>query len=214
MLGRVHERRNESPEADAAFARVAELDPTRVDARVKLIESAINKTKFDEAVAHGEAARKVDPKNTAALTALGLAYQLKGDVEKARQAYEQALAANPTYVPASNNLALLLSESGVDQKAALQHAAVALKGAPNDPHVKDTAGWILFRVGQYAEAFKLLTESALALPKNLEIQYHLGMAAQKVGDTVTARQALRNAAESPTNFRGKDEARKALAILK
>jgi Flp pilus assembly protein TadD len=178
------------------------------------METAISRNKFDEAIAQGEAARKIDPKHTGALTALGLAYQLKGDVAMAREAYEQALAANANYVPAANNLALLLSESDLDQHAAGRYAAIALKGAPNDPQIKDTAGWILYRVGQYTEAFKLLSESALALPKNLEIQYHLGMAAQKVGDTATARQALRKAAESPANFRGKDEARKAVASLK
>jgi hypothetical protein len=40
----------------------------------------------------------------------------------------------------------------------------------------------------------------------------LGLVAQKVGDTATARRALKLAADS--DFRGKEDARKALALLK
>jgi hypothetical protein len=40
------------------------------------------------------------------------------------------------------------------------------------------------------------------------------MVAQQVGDMAGARQALTKAVSSPTNFTGKEEARKALAQLK
>jgi uncharacterized protein HemY len=60
----------------------------------------------------------------------------------------------------------------------------------------------------------MLEESASILPEQPEVQYHLGMAAQKTGDNATAKKALEKAVASPANFRGKDEARKALALLK
>jgi predicted Zn-dependent protease len=120
---------------------------------------------------------------------------------------------NPAYVPAANNLALLLSESNLSQREALRLASVALKGAPDDPQIKDTAGWVLFNAGQYNDAFKLLQESAKRIPSSPIIQFHLGMAAQKVGDTITAKAALGKALASPSNFRGKEDARKAFALL-
>ena len=52
------------------------------------------------------------------------------------------------------------------------------------------------------------------LPDSPSVHYHLGMAAQQLGDTASARQALTKAVSSPANFTGKDEARKALAQLK
>jgi len=57
-------------------------------------------------------------------------------------------------------------------------------------------------------------ESAAKLPENPEVQYHLGMAALKVGDTETAKKSLAAATAAPANFVGKAEARRALAQLK
>ena len=74
-------------------------------------------------------------------------------------------------------------------------------------------GWILYNRGVYQRAFTLLKESAAKLPENPEIQYHLGMAALKVGDTETAKKSLAAAAAASTDFVGKEEARQALAQL-
>jgi tetratricopeptide (TPR) repeat protein len=206
--------RRDPKAAEEAFFKAVQLDAKLVEPRVQLAELAINSNKLDVAITHGEAARQIDRKNLKGLVALGLAYQLKGDLAKARQTYEQALAVDPAFVAAANNLALLLSESEASLPQALRYAGVALKGAPNDPLIKDTVGWILYRAGRYSDAVNILEESAGVLPQSGEIPYHLGMAAQKSGDTTLAKKALEKAVASPSNFLGKDEARKALALLK
>ncbi|MBI2524687.1 MAG: exosortase-associated EpsI family protein [Candidatus Rokubacteria bacterium] len=68
--------------------------------------------------------------------------------------------------------------------------------------------------GVYQRALALLLEGAVRLPDNAELQYHLGMAAARTGDKDLARKALAFAAASPAAFKGKDEARKALAELR
>jgi tetratricopeptide (TPR) repeat protein len=214
LLGRVHALRRDRNASEAAFLKATQLDPKLLEPRIQLAESAINSGKLDIAITHGEAARQIDPTNLKGLVALGLAYQMKGENPKARDAYLQALAVDSTFVAAANNLALLLAESEADVRDALRYAAVALKGAPRDPLIKDTAGWILYRAGRYQDAVTMLEESASILPEQPEVQYHLGMAAQKTGDNATAKKALEKAVASPANFRGKDEARKALALLK
>jgi uncharacterized protein HemY len=60
----------------------------------------------------------------------------------------------------------------------------------------------------------VLKQSAAKLPESPGVQYHLGMAAQKMGDTTMARTALTKAVGASTEFAGKEEARKALARLK
>ena len=60
----------------------------------------------------------------------------------------------------------------------------------------------------------MLQESAGKLPDNAAVQYHLGMAAHKLGDRQMARDALTRAVGSPTDFPWKAEARKVLAELK
>ena len=54
----------------------------------------------------------------------------------------------------------------------------------------------------------------MKLPDNPVIQYHLGLASLKVGDTNGARKALTAAVNAPAGFAGKDEARRALSELK
>jgi Flp pilus assembly protein TadD len=68
--------------------------------------------------------------------------------------------------------------------------------------------------GVYQRALALLREGATRLPDNAELQYHLGMAAVGTGDKDLARKALAFAAGSPAAFKGKDEARRALAELR
>src|SRR5262249_48102257 len=143
----------------------------------------------------------------------GLVYQTKGDIPKAQQAYEKVLLLNPRFAPAANNLAWLYSEHGGDKEKALELAQMAKEAAPDDPHISDTLGWILYKRGVYQRAAGLLSESAAKLPDNPVIRYHAGLAALKVGDKEGARKALTAAVNAPVTFTGKDEARKALDEL-
>src|SRR5262249_58187781 len=106
----------------------------------------------------------------------GLVYQTKGDIPKAQEAYEKTLKLNPRFAPAANNLAVLYSEHGGDKEKALELAQRAKEAAPDDPHISDTLGWILYKRGVYQRAVTMLKESAAKLPDNLEGQYHAGTA--------------------------------------
>lgn len=214
LLGVIRQARNETEAAEAAFLKSAQLDPTLADPHVQLANFYVARQKFELAVAQGEQARKLDSRNVAGLVALGVAYQATGEAGKARQAYERALTVDPNSAAAANNLAYLLSESDANQADALRYALVALRAAPNDPHINDTAGWILYKAGRYSQALAVLQESARQLPNSPDVQYHYGMAALKMGHTATARTALTLAVGASINFPGKDDARKALALLK
>ncbi len=52
--------------------------------------------RFDEAQAHWERSVKLDPSNEVAFRNLGLVYLEQGDLQKAKEAYEAALRANPS----------------------------------------------------------------------------------------------------------------------
>ena len=128
--------------------------------------------------------------------------------------YSPLVALNPRFAPAANNLAYLYSERGGDKEKALQLAQIAKEVAPDDPHISDTLGWILYKRGVHQRALGLLNESAAKLPENSEVQYHFGMAAYKSGDKESARRALAKAVSSSAGFSGKDEAQRVLAALK
>jgi tetratricopeptide (TPR) repeat protein len=145
---------------------------------------------------------------------VGVIYESKGDTVKAQQMYEKVLEQNPRFAPAANNLAWLYSGRREHQERALQLAQTAKEVAPDDPHISDTLGWILYQRGVYQRARSLFKESAAKLPDSPVVQYHLGLASLKIGDKDEARRALTAALNSPVSFAEKDDARRALAELK
>jgi Flp pilus assembly protein TadD len=213
LLGIVHVFRNQLDSAEASFIKSIELDSRLLDPRVRLAELYTSMGKFEQALSQAEAARTIEPNNLRALMAVGVAAQQKGDAARARQAYEAALAVNARFSAAANNLAILLLDRG-ETGGALTYALRAQESAPDDPHIADTLGWILYKRGEFDRATKILTESAAKLPQSPSAQYHLGVAAQKTGDTALARQALGRAVNSTTPFAERESARRALVGLK
>ena len=83
----------------------------------------------------------------------------------ARDAYEKLLTVAPNSPLALNNLAVLYSDTARDSW--IRHTTwrkKAREAAPNEPHIADTLGWILFKKGDYGNALRLLQESAGKLP--------------------------------------------------
>ena len=67
---------------------------------------------------------------------------------------------------------------------------------------------------EYDRAVAQLKESAAKLPEDAAIQFHLGMASVKTGDTTAAKAALKRAVESKQSVPEKALAQQALAALK
>jgi len=214
LVGLVHAARQEVTEAESAYRRAVQLDPGLVDAHVRLADLYNATGRFDLAIAQADSATRVDPRNVRALMALGVGHQQRGDTAQAREAYETVLSLNPKFAGAANNLAYLFADQPGQEAAAYKFASIARDNAPDDPHIGDTFGWVLYKRGDYAHAMTVLTNSAARLPDSPNVQYHLGMVAQKLGQTAAARAALTKAVSSPQNFPGKDEARRILAQLK
>ena len=75
-----------------------------------------------------------------------------------------------------NNMAYAQTMLG-NHDAALKFGQRALKEAPNNPSVLDTAGWAQFKSGKdLAEAKRLLRRAAQLAPKNVTIRAHLAEA--------------------------------------
>jgi len=214
LLGELYLLKGDSKSAEAVLQRAIDLDPRLLGPYIMLGNIYARAGQFDQALARLDQAAKTNPRNPGPLMITGIIFETKGDIPRAREAYEKALAIDPRFVAAANNLAWIYSEYGGDKEKALQLAQTAKQGSPDDPRISDTLGWILYKRGIYQSALALLKESAAKLPDNPQVQYHLGMAYQQVGDMDAARKALQFAVASPVAFVGKEEAQKALANLK
>ena len=137
-----------------------------------------------------------------------------GDFEAAISEYESLLAKDPGSIVVANNLASLLADHRTD-KASLDRAhalAASLQRSP-EPHLKDTLGWINFRVGDYKTSVPLLQDAAAALPKDPLVHYHLGMAYVADGQPGKASEQLKMALDQAPNPDLVEKIRAALAKI-
>jgi tetratricopeptide (TPR) repeat protein len=201
--------------AEPDLLKAIELDPKLEPAYLLLAQLYVASNRQEEAIAKLTAFVENNKSAQAAPALMQLAMlneQLK-NFAAARDAYEKLLTVAPNSALALNNLAVLYSERLGELDKAYDLAKKANEAAPNEPHLADTLGWILFKKGEYGNALRLLQESAGKLPDQPEIQFHVGMAHYMLGEEEAARIALQKAADSTADFPGKDEARQRLALL-
>lgn len=85
----------------------------------------------------------------------------------------QVIALKPDYQHAYNALGYSLAERGVRLPEAKELIQKALTYAPDDPFITDSLGWVEFRMGNKAEAARLL-EAAYKTRPDADIAAHLG----------------------------------------
>jgi tetratricopeptide (TPR) repeat protein len=198
--------------AEPDLLKAIDLDPKLEPAYQLLAQLYVASNRQKEAIGKLTAFVETNKSVPALMQLAALQEQLK-NFTAARDAYEKLLTVAPNFPLALNNLAVLYSERLGQLDKAYDLAKRANEAAPNEPHVADTLGWILFKKGDYANALRLLQESAGKLPDQSEIQFHVGMAHYMLGEEEPARLALQKAVDANAEFAGKDEARQRLALL-
>ena len=164
---------------DDAKAAVATLRPlaARPEAApdvLALMAKAARIAGDPEAANFAARARFPTPQALGSELALGDSALKQGDWKGAAAAYERILVATDGNNPlVLNNLAYAHSRLGNTAKA-LGFAMRALKLAPDNPSVMDTAGWLLVETGgDRSRALDLLRAAARKAPDNATIRAHL-----------------------------------------
>jgi len=212
LRGKIYFAQKDFRQAEPDLLKSIQLDPTIEPAYLLLARLYIASNRQDQAI---ESLTGFVEKNkdAAALLQLATLHEQLGHFAAARDSYEKLLTIAPNSIVALNNLSVLYSEHLGDINKADELAKKARQNNPNEPHIADTLGWISFKKGDYGQAQQLLQESVAKLPDQPDIEFHFGMANYMLGRDEAARTALQTAAESTTEFPGKEEARKRLAIL-
>lgn len=213
LLAQVSLDQGDSVAAEAALKRVLALQPDSPVAQFQLARIYMNSQEPLKAIANLEAATKSGPPNFAALLLLAIIRDERKEYPAAREAYEKALALQPKSALVLNNLACLYSEQFNEIDKAYDLALRARGLQPLEPRTADTYGWILVKKKQYAAAVTVLQESAMRLPEEPEVQFHLGTASYLLGDEQRARVAFDRALALSGSFAAAGEARERLAII-
>lgn len=128
-----------------------------------------------------EAAARIFPKDAATLYQLADMYKDAGRNPDAEKALRQVLTFEPTNANALNYLGYLLALRGDRLDEAIDLVRKALVAEPDNGAFLDSLGWAYYRKGDLGEAEKYLGQAASRLPKNAEVQDHLGDVLAKRG---------------------------------
>lgn len=200
---------------ESDLLKAIDLDPNSQAAYFELAQLYLSTQKTEKAVAELKALAD-KTQNIRALMQLGMLHSSLKQFEAARTDYERALASNPKFAPALNNLAFLYAEKLGKLDMAYDLAKRARDSDPENPDTADTLGWILYRRGDYHGALVLVQECALKAPNNVTAQYHLGVIHYMLGEEDLARQAFQRTlavAGADADATTLADARRRLAVL-
>ena len=195
VKGLVSLRQREIPQAEEAFKKSIQIDPSGVDNYAQLARIYAASNRLDRAIEQYESAAKAQPTNGTIHHFLGVLYEMTGKSDSAQMNYEKALELNSDLAETKNNLAYMIAgqEDG-DLDLALRLAQEAKAAMPDSPSAADTLGWVLYKRGVSSAAIGYLTEAVSIMPANDpnigEIRMHLSIAYEAAGDREKALETL------------------------
>ena len=96
-----------------------------------------------------------------------------GNLPEMERLLRQVIAAKPDYHHAYNALGYSLAERNLRLPEAKELVQKALTFAPDDPYISDSLAWVEYRMGNKAEALRILDTAYKARP-DADIAAHLG----------------------------------------
>jgi len=121
-----------------------------------------------------------DPADVDLLYDQAMVAEKMGDFAQMEQLLRQLIAAKPDYHHAYNALGFSLAERNERLPEAKQLIQKALEYAPGDPFITDSLAWAEFRMGNKAEALRLLQGAYKERP-DPEIAAHIGEVLWSIG---------------------------------
>jgi putative PEP-CTERM system TPR-repeat lipoprotein len=193
--------------------RVLNVDANNLEAYSALGAIYISQRKHVEARTELEELARLQPKDIAAPTMVGLIHHLEGNLDDAQRWYERALGINARAPVAANNLAYLLAERGESLDRAQYLAQIAVSEVPNQAEMLDTLGWVYLKQDMPGQAILSLRQATDRDPDNPLYHFHLGIAQSKQGLDAAARTSLERALQLDPKAPWGNEARERLKTL-
>ena len=213
LKGKLQLAKDQPTQAEKAFKTAIIESPNYLPAYYSLARLYLTENRTEEAIQQYQRAIDKGGRDDMPHMMLGIIFSAQEKTDMAEYHYRKALEENPDFVPAANNLAYLLAETGKNLNEAMRLAETAKRQLPNDPKVQDTLGWVYVKMGLYDNAIREFTQSIEQLPDNPTIYYHLGVAYHKKGETGQAKDALKAAIKMDPNFSEADHARRILSTF-
>ena len=117
----------------------------------------------------------------------GVAYERKGDWEKAEKDLLASLESSPDQAYVINYLAYSWIEKGIKIEKSLKMLERANNLKSDDPFIIDSLGWALFKMKKYAASKNYLQSAVKLMPDDPVINDHYGDVLWKNGNKIQAR---------------------------
>jgi tetratricopeptide (TPR) repeat protein len=182
--------------AEHSYQQTLALNPYYVNGYLALAHIYAATDRPQGMIQEYEAARRRFPEYLPTYILLAQVYEYVGDVDHARQTYQDALKVDPSSYQSMSNLARLYADHGGSLSDALDLAQKAKAGQPDDPGVNDTLGWVYYKQGLYRTAVPILEAAVAKNPQDAKFQFHLGMAYLAAGQSAEAHARLQTAIQS------------------
>lgn len=204
-------REGKIAQARELIRRTPEKSPA--DARAKLMAEA---QVMRDAKQWGEAAKVLAqanqkfPDDVDLLYEQSMMYEKLNKLDDMERLLRKVIALKPDHQHAYNALGYSLAERNVRLPEALSLIKKALELSPGEPAITDSLGWVEYRMGNHAEAVRLLRDAYRSQP-DAEIAAHLGEVLWVTGQTDEAKRVWR---EGRGRDAGNDVLRETLARLR
>ncbi len=200
MRARVYSEVGQWQNAETAYRKVLELEPSYRGVWNNLGNNTFRQQKYEQAIGfyQKEIARneKLQPQSRAEeaipFYQLGRAYVELGKVDSARISFQHALALDSTYSLCHFHLALLFEDES-ELAPALTHAQQALQIEPANLEYRYLVGQLLVKQQRFEDAMVLLREVAAQWPWHHGAQYNLGQSLVRLGQQEEGKKFLAEA---------------------
>ncbi|XP_052172435.1 probable UDP-N-acetylglucosamine--peptide N-acetylglucosaminyltransferase SPINDLY [Diospyros lotus] len=184
--------RNKFVDALSLYESILETDSGNVEAHIGkgicLQMQNMGRPAFES---FSEAIR-LDPQNACALTHCGILYKDEGQLIEAAESYQKALKADPSYKPAAECLAIVLTDLGTSLKLAgntqegIQKYYEAIKIDPRYAPAYYNLGVVYSEMMQYDMALGCYEKAAVERPMYAEAYCNMGVIYKNRGDLESA----------------------------
>jgi tetratricopeptide (TPR) repeat protein len=204
-------REGKIAQARELIRRVPEKSPA--DARAKLMAEAQvmrDAKQWAEAAKVLAVANQKFPDDVDLLYEQSMMYEKLNKLDEMEKLLRRVIALKPDHQHAYNALGYSLAERNVRLPEARGLIKKALELSPGEPSITDSLGWVEYRMGNHAEAVRLLRDAYRSQP-DAEIAAHLGEVLWVTGQTDEAKRVWR---EGRGRDAGNDVLRETLARLR
>ena len=219
-IGMIHYMRGEQDLAKQAFLHAVALagagsqNATAEDARRRLALLALDPARADvSAVADLHVRMQADPNDPIVLLRLAAVEARTGASAEAAAHFEATRKLTPPNPDTMLELAQLYAGPLHDPVAARALAKSAHDLAPNNGHISETLGRLLYQTGDFQWSMDLLQEALLSLHDDPDVKCELAFAEYGAGHVSAAEDALSDLIGGNREFQHRDQAQRLLTMI-